>query len=191
MKLKLSIREALARAYVSGWQDKSAKNDSGKHRAAHDLHESILLEVSAVAEATGGCAFPTTVNDCGIMLYLPGMSLRDYFAAKIISGFVVECHEDGGHNPGYDDEDFEKINGDWNKEKDPYPFTKNPSGSWSPHRVYSNTTPAPIGGIWRLVTTYEHRMARDAYKYADAMLAAREPKSLPPHASEDPGQGRR
>lgn len=90
----------------------------------------------------------------------PGMSLRDYFAAKIVAAIIA------AHPEGYllemRDEDFAADpEGDWYRNK---------QGAWVCDLASYRRKQE---GRFRLVTSGEYRMAREAYLQSDAMLSAR------------------
>lgn len=89
-----------------------------------------------------------------------GMDLRDYFAAKAMQSIM--------NNPQYDipilDEDVEES----------------PEGSYTKNNAYNryyvdlNVYSKNKSTTYKVITSYEQRVARESYKIADAMLKERE-----------------
>ena len=54
----------------------------------------------------GGPAFPTSKLDgCGDLFVFAGMTLRDYFSAKVMSGLCIDYPD----SPNMDDWDFDEL----------------------------------------------------------------------------------
>jgi len=126
----------------------------------------------------GGPAFPVplaaTQNASGDpILYdatercVGGMTLRDYFAGQALTGMCSVALEDGElYPPTYQAQDFE-----------PWPDGKPDDVVWFEQR--GNYLAVHRSGLWkqstplRLISTYYRVIAREAYQFADAMLAER------------------
>lgn len=89
-----------------------------------------------------------------------GMDLRDYFAAKAMQSIM--------NNEEYDmpllDEDMEECSEGG--------YTKN----YNYNRYYHSVHPQNNDKRYEVISSHEQRIAREAYKLADAMLIARETK---------------
>lgn len=93
----------------------------------------------------------------------PGMSLRDFFAAKAMAALLAD--KDAEWYPELSD------------------LAEDPEGVWQYNpdtkTVYRTPTAYSINKDhkrYKAVTTWHQRMTREAYRIADAMLAAREAK---------------
>lgn len=95
------------------------------------------------------------------------IALRDRFAAAALQGMCSPLDDGGVYPPDHSNGDFEP----WpqGKKDDLVYFLRN-DGTWAcTFRNELGKKQAPH----RLVTTYEEAIARSAYRFADAMLAAR------------------
>ena len=124
----------------------------------------------------GGPAFPetSTIHNAGTADEVQswasdygrgGMSLRDYFAAKALQAFLSITNSDGdGYTPPTTDEDYELDQAGT--------YVKNGDYYYTPRQLRRNIEDEEPR--YKLVTTHEQRLAREAYTYADAMLAERQ-----------------
>jgi hypothetical protein len=105
----------------------------------------------------GGPAFPIFPDNGN---QFDGMSLRDYFAAKALAALLAD--KDAEWYPELSDlaEDPEGI---WQYNPDTKTVYRTPT-------AYSINTQHKR---YKAVTTWHQRLAREAYRIADAMLAAR------------------
>lgn len=92
--------------------------------------------------------------------------LRDYFAARAMQGMYAYYDH---YEPEMVDADFAPVD---DPKPDGYYWFKTRHGSWRGKTKRNDGDSGPH----RIITSYESRIARDAYKQADAMLAAREAK---------------
>ena len=109
----------------------------------------------------GGPAFPVTVEpEPDVFKLMPGMSLRDYFAAKAMAALLTD--KDAEWYPELSDlaEDHEGV---WQYNPDTKTVYRTPS-TYSINKEHKR---------YKAVTTWHARMTREAYRIADAMLAAR------------------
>lgn len=112
-------------------------------------------------------AFPLTIDSNGHYHTQEGMTLRDYFAAKAMQSIV---ESENYIIPLTDDDMIEDEKGRYIKstgEEVRY-FIPN----YSSMANYSNEKHYSI----KASVTWYYRIAREAYKYADAMLEVREDK---------------
>ena len=109
-----------------------------------------------------------------------GMTLRDYFAAKAMQSLLSITTPDGhAYNPKLIDCDFVEA------EIEPgYAWYKQKSGFWSQLLQVPGDNSAYYNQPYRLITTYEHRLSRECYEIADAMLSHSEKEQEPTDAQE-------
>lgn len=124
-----------------------------------------------MTKVDGGSAFPNLdfrqVDDVSAGSTVGGMSLRDYFAARAMQAFCSVVVGDDTYSPALTDEDFkESEEGKWYK-------TEDKKGWWCCANVTREVMEGKYGKPHSMVTTYEQRLARDAYKQVDAMIAER------------------
>ena len=128
-----------------------------------------LLKGTTMSESKdGGPAFPVHayVNSDGETHESKpqGMTLRDYFAAKVMAGRMAYSADGDSYDPPQTDADFTPaINptlGElfWYKASTFWQYKKHSEG---------------LAGALIMTSTYHHRLARESYEIADAMLKAR------------------
>lgn len=123
----------------------------------------------------GGTAFPLLsaigagpdhMQTVGIVCGQKGMSLRDYFAAKVLQGMYAQGGDESVYTPKTIDADY--VRHDFTHGQ--YGSRKTEAGYWSVVRFKEGGQANPTH---KQVTTYEQRITREAYLVADAMLEAR------------------
>jgi len=92
------------------------------------------------------------------------MTLRDYFAAKVMAGRMAYSADGDSYDPPQTDADFtpaiNPILGErfWYKASTFWQYKKHSEG---------------LAGALIMTSTYHYRLARESYEIADAMLEAR------------------
>jgi hypothetical protein len=95
------------------------------------------------------------------------MTLLDYFAAKVMQGLLAASYGDEGYIPAMRDIDF----------------AEDPEGAWVTDSFIWYPTPRGCPNDrkrYRMLTTFEQRLARDAYEIAAAMVAEKAKQDATP-----------
>jgi len=113
----------------------------------------------------GGPAFPNIgIKASSPLVTMNGMTLRDYFAAKVMAGRMAYSADGDSYDPPQTDADFtpaiNPILGErfWYKASTFWQYKKHSEG---------------LAGALIMTSTYHYRLARESYEIADAMLKAR------------------
>jgi len=121
-----------------------------------------------MSERDGGAAFPKPETER--YMGTDGMSLLDFFAAHALQGML--SYSEGGespdvYDPGWRDDELEPLHPNVKLDRS---LKKNAQGYW----VWDRSRTCDGTHVPKASATYEARIARNAYEYARAMLAARE-----------------